>query len=44
MIDFHNHILPNIDDGAKDIEMAIDMLKNAFMQMIKNLAHYMLKI
>tara|TARA_B100001250_G_scaffold399874_1_gene409740 strand:- start:239 stop:1054 length:816 start_codon:yes stop_codon:yes gene_type:complete len=29
MIDFHNHIIPNIDDGAKSIEMSIDMLREA---------------
>ena len=29
MIDFHNHIIPNIDDGAKSLEMAIDMLREA---------------
>lgn len=29
MIDFHSHILPGIDDGAKDAEMSVAMLKNA---------------
>ena len=29
MIDFHNHVLPNVDDGSKSIEMSIDMLKEA---------------
>tara|TARA_Y100000748_G_scaffold303978_1_gene311117 strand:- start:657 stop:1442 length:786 start_codon:yes stop_codon:yes gene_type:complete len=29
MIDFHNHLIPNIDDGSKSIEMSIDMLKKA---------------
>ena len=29
MIDFHNHIIPNIDDGSKSIEMSIEMLKEA---------------
>lgn len=27
MIDFHSHILPDIDDGAKDLEQALKMLK-----------------
>lgn len=27
MIDFHSHILPGIDDGAKNIDMSLDMLK-----------------
>ena len=29
MIDFHNHILPNIDDGAKDIEQTLELIKEA---------------
>ena len=29
MIDLHSHILPNIDDGAKDINMAVAMAKIA---------------
>lgn len=29
MIDFHSHILPAVDDGAKDIPTAIEMLKRA---------------
>lgn len=29
MIDLHSHILPNIDDGAKDLEMAAAMVKIA---------------
>tara|TARA_Y100000814_G_scaffold267197_1_gene221484 strand:+ start:997 stop:1806 length:810 start_codon:yes stop_codon:yes gene_type:complete len=32
MIDFHNHIIPGVDDGAKTIEMSIDMLKEASSQ------------
>ena len=27
MIDIHSHILPNIDDGAKDKEMSLDMAR-----------------
>ena len=27
MIDTHSHIIPGIDDGAKDDEMAVKMLK-----------------
>ncbi len=26
LIDFHSHILPGVDDGAKDIDMSLDML------------------
>ena len=29
MIDFHNHVIPDIDDGSKSIEMSIEMLKEA---------------
>ena len=29
MIDFHNHILPNVDDGPKTIEESLEMLKFA---------------
>ncbi len=27
MVDFHSHILPSLDDGAKDIETSLEMLK-----------------
>jgi len=27
LIDFHSHVLPNIDDGANSLEVALDMLK-----------------
>lgn len=30
MIDFHSHILPGIDDGARDVGMALKMLKAAY--------------
>lgn len=29
MIDIHTHILPGVDDGAKDMSMAIEMLRDA---------------
>ena len=29
MIDFHTHILPGFDDGAKNIEMAVKMLEKS---------------
>ena len=32
MIDIHNHILPNIDDGSKSMEMSLNMLKYAHEQ------------
>lgn len=43
MIDFHNHILPAIDDGAKTIDISIEMLSYAQTQGIKevvNTVHY----
>lgn len=29
MVDIHSHVLPGIDDGSKDMNMTLDMLKNA---------------
>ena len=29
MIDFHNHVLPNVDDGPKSTEESISMIKYA---------------
>ena len=29
MIDFHTHILPNIDDGARSIEETIELVQEA---------------
>ena len=43
MIDFHNHIIPNLDDGSKSIDMSINMLKEAQAQGITdivNTVHY----
>lgn len=43
MIDIHNHILPNIDDGSKTMEMSLEMLKHAANQGITdvvNTVHY----
>ena len=43
MIDIHNHILPNIDDGSKSMEMSLNMLKNAYEQGVTdvvNTAHF----
>ncbi len=30
MIDFHSHVLPSIDDGAKDVNEALMMLQDAY--------------
>ena len=43
MIDFHNHVLPNIDDGSKSLEMSLNMLRFASEQGITdvvNTVHY----
>ena len=43
MIDFHNHVIPKLDDGSKSLEMTIKMLKEAERQGITdvvNTVHY----
>ncbi len=35
MIDFHSHLLPGIDDGAKNIEESIDMLKACYREGVR---------
>ena len=39
MIDFHNHILPDIDDGSKSMAMSIEMLQNALSQGITDVVN-----
>jgi len=39
MIDFHNHILPNIDDGACSIEESLKMIKCAAEQGIEDIVN-----
>lgn len=44
MIDFHTHILPNIDDGARSIEETIELVKEARkvgFEAIISTSHYM---
>ena len=36
MIDFHTHILPNIDDGSKSIEETFNLIKEAEKAGFKN--------
>lgn len=38
IVDFHSHIVPDIDDGAKSIDMAITMLMNSKNQGVKYIA------
>ena len=43
MIDFHNHVLPKVDDGSESLEMSLMMLKDASQQGITdvvNTVHY----
>jgi len=37
VIDIHNHIIPGVDDGAKTVEIALDMVREAQRQGIKRL-------
>lgn len=39
MIDFHNHILPNIDDGSKSLEVSLNMLREAEKQGISEVVN-----
>lgn len=32
MIDFHSHIIPYVDDGSKNFDMSLDMLRNAVVE------------
>ncbi|MCF7796829.1 MAG: hypothetical protein K9N11_01740 [Lentisphaeria bacterium] len=37
MIDIHNHIIPGVDDGAKSVDIALDMLREAQRQGVRHL-------
>lgn len=37
MIDIHNHIIPGVDDGARSVDIALDMLREARRQGVKHL-------
>ena len=37
MIDFHNHILPNVDDGPKSLEESLEMIDCATNQGITDI-------
>ena len=44
MIDFHSHILPNIDDGSRSIEETFNLIKeakNVGFDAIVSTSHYM---
>ena len=35
MIDFHSHILPQIDDGAQNVKVSLDMLSESYRQGVR---------
>ncbi len=35
MIDFHSHILPHIDDGARNVQISLDMLADSYRQGVR---------
>ncbi|MEE2765746.1 MAG: CpsB/CapC family capsule biosynthesis tyrosine phosphatase [Candidatus Neomarinimicrobiota bacterium] len=39
MIDFHNHVLPAVDDGSKSLEMSLNMLRHAAEQGITDVVN-----
>ena len=39
MIDLHNHIIPGLDDGAKTLEMSMEMLRHAANQGITDVVN-----
>lgn len=46
MVDIHSHIIPGIDDGSNNMEMTLEMLKNAEKEGIKEIVatpHYLLE-
>lgn len=46
MIDINLHIIPGIDDGSKNMEMTLEMIKNAEVNCTKEIVatpHYLLE-
>lgn len=46
IVDIHSHIIPGIDDGSKNMEMTLEMLKNTEKEGIKEIVatpHYLLE-
>lgn len=46
MIDIHSHVLPNIDDGSRSLEMSLQMLKESYRQGVDNVVatpHFYIK-
>ena len=45
MIDIHSHLMPNVDDGAKSVEEAIELIKEAKVEGITDIIltpHYII--
>ena len=38
MTDLHCHILPNIDDGAKDVSISLRLLEKEYADGVRNIA------
>ena len=46
IVDIHSHIIPGIDDGSKDMEMTLEMIRNAEKEGTKEMVatpHYLLE-
>lgn len=46
MVDIHSHIIPGIDDGSKNMEMTLEMLKNVESEGVREIVatpHYLLE-
>ena len=46
IVDIHSHIIPGIDDGSKNMEMTLEMIRNAEKEGIKEMVatpHYLLE-
>ena len=37
IIDIHSHVLPDVDDGAKDMDMSMEMIKCAYAQGVRGM-------
>ena len=35
--DIHSHVLPGVDDGARDMDMSMEMLRHAYEQGIRRM-------
>ena len=35
--DIHAHVAPGVDDGASDLHMSVELLRNAYAQGVRNI-------